>query len=90
MSLGALGNGPRGADIFGSAFNFNQPHTSAFSSSNPFINDSRMSMAENSGAFTNANMEESVYAKVILSQLFQKYNTLLIDYSSIGHSTQTQ
>lgn len=67
MSLGSAAGHTTargGADIFGSAFNFNQPHTSAFSSSNPFVNDSRSLMAENGGAFTNANMDESVYSKV--------------------------
>lgn len=70
MSLGALGSrGASGdaADMFGSAFNFNQPHTSAFSSLNPFVNDSRLSMAETGGAFINANMnDESVYSKVLI------------------------
>lgn len=68
----SLGHGQPGAsqaggiDMFGSAFNFNHSHTSAFSSSNPFVqgHDGRLAMAENGGAFTNANMDESGYAKV--------------------------
>lgn len=66
--------------MFGSAFSFNQPHTSAFSSSNPFVHDSRVSMAENGGAFTNVNVDEGVYSKVCMQYM------ILIEKNIFSHS----